>query len=33
MVAPGSDFGPTRGYPKVFRGFPQSLEANDGIVP
>jgi hypothetical protein len=29
---PSSDIGPETGYPEFFRGFPQSLQANPGIV-
>jgi hypothetical protein len=29
---PSSNIGPETGYPEVFRGFPQSLQANSGIV-
>jgi hypothetical protein len=30
---PGSNLGKETGNPEGFRGFPQSLEANVGIVP
>jgi hypothetical protein len=30
---PGSNLGPVTGYPEVFRGVPQSLQPNAGIVP
>jgi hypothetical protein len=30
---PGSNLGPTTGYPDYFRGFPQSRQENAGIVP
>jgi hypothetical protein len=29
----GSNLGPEPGYPKVFRGLPQSFQANAGVVP
>jgi hypothetical protein len=29
----GSNLGPETGYPEVFRGFPQSFQANAEIVP
>jgi hypothetical protein len=30
---PGSNLGQETGYPEGSRGFPQSLQANAGIVP
>jgi hypothetical protein len=30
---PGSNLGPDTGCPEVFSGFPQSLQADAGIVP
>jgi hypothetical protein len=30
---PGLNLGSETGYPKGFLGFPQSLQANAGIVP
>jgi hypothetical protein len=30
---PGSNIGPDTSYPEGFRGSPQSLQANAGIVP
>jgi hypothetical protein len=30
---PDSNFGPEAGYPKIFRGFPQSVLENASIVP
>jgi hypothetical protein len=29
----GSNLGPETGYSEVFRGFPQSIQANSGVVP
>jgi hypothetical protein len=32
-VVPGSNLGPETGYSEGVRGFPQSLQANAGILP
>jgi hypothetical protein len=33
QAVPGSNLVPDTCYPEIFSGFPQSLQANAGIVP